>query len=361
MRSSSLNAVVVHGGGPTSVLNASLTGVVDAWHGSMLYGARFGVEGLLSDDLLDLRGIDPARDTPGSVIGSSRHRLTEPDHDRLIGQLRSRDIHVCFFTGGNGSMAAARGISRHARAAGYELQVIGIPKTIDNDLQVTHHTPGYASTANFFVNAARDAGIDNRSLPSRICVLETLGRNVGWIAAATACARTGPDDAPHLIYFPERPRSLERIASDVEAVYRRLNRAVVVVCEGQVDETGQPFGADVDQGLASNLGHMLARGISKMLGLRVRADKPGLIARSSTTFALERDRRESWECGRAAVEAASHGEGDVMVALKEDGSTFLTSLDSVAGIERGMPVEWISEAGNDVAPEFLRYAEPLIS
>jgi ATP-dependent phosphofructokinase / diphosphate-dependent phosphofructokinase len=343
-------AVVVHSGGPTAVLNASLAGVVDSY-GDRLYGARFGVEGLLSGNLIDLAGVQVPAKQAGSVLGSSRRRLTDSDYDVLIAQLRRRDIHTIFFTGGNGSMAAALAISR---SCGYELQVIGIPKTIDNDLLVTHHSPGHASTAHFFACAARAAGLDNQSLPSPICVLETLGRNVGWIVAATSFARADPDDAPHLIYFPERPLSLDRIASDVEAVYRRLGRVVVAVCEGQLDETGQPFGADLDRELASNLGHTLARRISAKLGLRARAERPGLTGRSCRS--CERDRNESYACGRAAVLAARNGEAEVMVCLNEDSTTFLTPLESVAGLERLMPIEWISESGNDVTPEYQRYA-----
>ena len=224
---------------------------------------------------------------------------------------------------------------RAALALSSELRVIGIPKTIDNDLMVTDHTPGYASTARFFACAARDAGVDNRSLPSPICILETLGRNTGWIVAATSLSA----DAPHLIYLPERRVSLDRIAADTEAVYRRLGRCVIAVCEGQLDERGEPFVADLDRELASNLGHTLAKQLSAKLGLRARAEKPGLTGRSCA--AVERDRREAWACGTAAVEAALAGESDVMVALRADGSIFLTPLGTVAGFERPFPVEWL--------------------
>jgi 6-phosphofructokinase len=160
--------------------------------------------------------------------------------------------------------------------------VIGIPKTIDNDLAITDHTPGYPSAARFFIHAARDIGLDNRALPTPVCILETLGRNTGWITAATALARADADDAPHLIYFPERRVSLDRMAADVEGVYRRIGRVVIAVCEGQLDETGQPFGADVDRPesavhrLSSNLGHTLANALARKTGLRARAEKPEL-------------------------------------------------------------------------------------
>jgi 6-phosphofructokinase len=308
-------AVVVHSGGPTPVLNASLQGVIEAFDGGELYGARHGVEGLLSGDLIDLKH------TPVTMIGTSRRRVT--DYERLFDQLRARDIHTLFLTGGNGSMAAGLSISRHA--GNYELQIIGIPKTIDNDLLVTHHTPGYHSTANFFIGAARDAGFDNKMLPSPICILETLGRNVGWIVAATAFARNEPDDAPHLICYPERMLDLDRMAADVEAVYRRLGRCFITVCEGHPS-------ADA-----------LAPQLSARLGLRVRAERPGLTGRSCTACVKERDRREAYECGRAAVAAAERGEHDVMVALHADGSNFLTSLESVAGKQRALPLEWIDD------------------
>ena len=355
-------ALIAHGGGPTAVLNASLAGVVDECRtrASTLFGARFGLTG----EWQDLLTVSPDKiaaiaATPGSAIGSTRARLSPDDLTRLVDHLRREDIQVVFYTGGNGSMQTALELSQH-------FQVIGIPKTIDNDLLVTHHTPGYASTGCFFACAARDVGADNRSLPSPICVLETLGRNSGWIVAATALARKTPDDAPHLIYFPERPVSLDRMAADVETVYRRLGRVVVAVCEGQLDDRGSPFGANVDRAespvhrLSSNLGHTLARLLSEKLGLRARAEKPGLLGRSCGPFTRERDRREAYECGRAAVRAAAEGQTGIMIALDANGGTFSTPLESVARLERMVPHDWISPAGNDVESAFLDYATPLI-
>jgi 6-phosphofructokinase 1 len=237
---------------------------------------------------------------------------------------------------------------------------------------VTDHTPGYPSTARFFAFAARDVGEDNRSLPSPLCVLETLGRNAGWIVAATSFARRHEDDAPHLIYFPERPVSLDRIAADAERVYRRLGRAVIAVCEGQIDESGQPFGAAVDRPdvaqhrLASNLGHTLAQLLAAKTGLRARAEKPGLLGRSCGPFASPLDRAEACECGRAAARAAMEDRSACMVAIRRESdqpyrsSTFLAPLETVAGQERTLPLEWIAPKGNDVLPAFRDYARPLI-
>lgn len=368
-----LNAVVAHGGGPTAVINASLAGLIEECRarGYGLHGARYGLAGLLSGDLVDLLALDAdlvrrIGEAPGSALGSSRLPLTEEDYARLLDVLRRADVHTFFYTGGNGSMNTALGIAQHARDAEYDLQVIGIPKTIDNDLCVTDHTPGYASTARFFAGAARDVGEDNRSLPSPVCVLETLGRNAGWIVAATSLARHRDDDAPHLIYFPERCLSLDRIAADVERVYRRLGRVVLAVCEGQLDDAGRPFGADVDragspeQRLASNLGHTLARLLSEKLGIRARAEKPGLLGRCCGEFAVPLDRQEAFACGRAAAVAAGEGHTGAMVALRRDSTTFLTPLETVARVERLLPPDWIHPEGNDVMPAFREYAAPLV-
>ena len=375
------NAAIAHGGGPTAVLNASLAGVIEQWTqlagNAALYGAWRGIDGLLSDTFLDLTNQDAEtladlQTSPGSAIGSSRRKLEPADYERILAVFRARDIRTFFYTGGNGSMGTALAVERFARGTGYELSVVGIPKTIDNDLHVTDHTPGYASTARFFACAARDLGEDNRALPSPVAVLEVLGRNAGWVTAATALARGAEDDAPHLIYLPERRVSLEQVAADVRAVHARLGFCVVAVCEGQLDESGRPFGAEVDRPdvpqhrLASNLGHTLAKLITERTGLRARAEKPGLVGRSCAPFAAAVDRQEAFECGRAAVRAAFEGHSGVMVALRRDAdspyasSTFLTPLDTVAGRERLMPREWIAPAGNDVGAGFLEYVRPLV-
>jgi len=375
------NAVVAHGGGPTAVINASLQGLVEEFRrrspGQALYGARYGLSGVLRENFLDLLACDPdlirrAGEAPGSALGSSRLALADGDYGRILEVLRRAGVRTFFYTGGNGSMETALRLARHAHEARYELQVVGIPKTIDNDLCVTDHTPGYASTARFFACAARDVGADNLSLPSPVCVLETLGRNTGWIVAATSFARRFEDDAPHLIYFPERRLSLDRIAADVERVYRRLGRAVLAVCEGQLDDRGLPFGADVDRAesglhrLASNLGHTLARLLSGKLGIRARAEKPGLLGRCCGPFASPLDRQEAAACGRAAAAAAAEGASNVMVALRRESNapyraaTFLTPLETVARQERLLPEGWIHPDGHDVLPGFQEYAAPLI-
>lgn len=372
-------AVVAHSGGPTPVINASLLGIVEEsrLHPQItaLYGARFGIAGILSEDFIDLyrqpeATLQAVARTPSSALGTSRREVGTPDLERVLSVFRAHDIRYFFYNGGNGSMGTAHQVQSMASAVGYDLQVIGIPKTIDNDLLETDHTPGYASTARFFASAVRDIGADNRALPGQVEFIEVLGRNVGWLAAATSLARAEPDDAPHLIYFPEQRLPLNKLLSDVERVFRRLNRCVVAVCEGQLDEHGEPFGADTRSGsrgsLAMNLAHRLALLVMERLKIRARSEKPGLLGRACTGCISEIDWNEARCCGKAAVSAAARGEtGKMVTLLRRSGTEYiaetgLTGLDRVAFFERPFPAEWRNGDGNDVSPQFRDYAAPLV-
>jgi ATP-dependent phosphofructokinase / diphosphate-dependent phosphofructokinase len=366
-------ALVAHSGGPTAVINASLLGVVEEARRHRridgLWGARFGIDGILREDFADLSRLSAEKlqaigRAPSSALGTSRREVTPAEVERLVGILRARDVRHFFYTGGNGSMGTAAQIAAAAAAMQYGLQVVGIPKTIDNDLEETDHTPGYATTARFFACALRDIGGDNRALPGQVEFVEVLGRNAGWLVAATALARHAADDAPHLIYFPEVRLPLDRLLGDIEAVYRRLGRSVVAICEGQLDEHGEPFGADERAGsrgkLAMNLAHRLSMVAAERLGLRTRSEKPGLLGRSGLAYPCPRDWQDAYACGSAAVRAAMEGQSGVMVTLAHDGSTGLAPLEKVAFVERLFPAEWRSEAGNDVRPEFLDYVRPLV-
>jgi 6-phosphofructokinase 1 len=371
-------ALLVHTGGPTPVINASLLGVCEEarQHREIkcLYGARFGFEGVLNEDFIDLSSqtpeiLDAVGRTPSSALGTSRRELSEEDLERILAVLRARGVGFLFCTGGNGSMETARQLWKLAGDTEYELQVVGIPKTIDNDLMETHHTPGYGSTARFFACAARDIGADNRALPGQVEIIEVLGRNVGWLAAATSLTRRNPEDAPHLIYFPERRLPLDQLLDDVNRIYQKLNRCVVAICEGQLDEHGEPFGADARSGsrgsLAMNLAHRLAMLVSQRLKIRARSEKPGLLGRSSAVSISEADWSDSRLCGQRAVLAAVQGRGGNMITLLGPGQpgkpseTGLASLDRVALRERHFPESWRNGAGNDVLPEFRTFAEPL--
>jgi 6-phosphofructokinase len=335
-----------------------------------LWGARFGIDGILREDFVDLLAIDPNRLavialSPSSALGTSRRPVDEETVAAILPVLRARGVDYLFYTGGNGSMGAA---ARIAESSG--VRVLGIPKTIDNDLTHTDHTPGYATAARFFACAARDIGADNRALPGQVEIIEVLGRNTGWLVAATALARCDADDAPHLIYLPETRLPLTQLLDDVDRVYRRLGRCVVAVCEGQLDESGQPFGADVRRSsgrpLAMNLAHRLAMLVSEKLELRARSEKPGLLARSGAAYFSQLDWDEARRAGEAAVRAAISGASGVMITMeREPGSLYsvrcgTVPLATVASAERAFPAEWRNAAGNDVTRAFLDYAEPLL-
>jgi 6-phosphofructokinase len=362
-------ALLIHGGGPTAVLNASLVGAVHACQASprfpRLFGARGGVHGLLHDDWIDLTAL-PAhqlaaiRQAPGSVLGSTRAPFLPAHLPAALARCHQRGIGAVLFTGGNGTMKTAELFHQST-----PLTVVGIPKTVDNDLFGTHHSPGFGSAARFSALALRDIGADNRALPSPVTIVEIIGRNAGWVVAATALARAHPDDAPHLLYFPECPPTLAQICADVQSVYQRLGRVVVAVCEGLRDPQGLPFGADLDRPgdhrheLPSNLAHTLARAVSQATGLRVRSEKPGLLGRSCSLAVSPADAAASYQCGFDAVQAAAQGHSGVMIALTPTGETTTVPLATVAGAERLVPRSWLSPAGNDVTPELLRYLAPL--
>ncbi len=373
--------VVAHGGGPTHVINASLAGVYDECrrHSAFtaLYGAQHGIAGVIQEEFFDLSKQDSQlmaaiRRVPSSALGSTRRKVSRDDYERVLAVFRAHNVRYFFYNGGNDSMDTANRIAHFAREIGYELRTIGIPKTIDNDLTKTDHCPGYGSAARFIACALRDIGGDNRALPAPVEVVEVMGRNAGWLVAATALARSEPDDAPHLIYLPEHRLSADRLMVDVQNVLDRLGRVVIAVCEGQRDEHGEPFGADMaaedgfQHRMTGNLGHLIGELITKKLKLRSRSDKPRLLGRSSVPFASTSDRDEAYLCGQAAVRAAVEGESGRMVSLvREPGpdyrcTTSLVPLEEVANVERLFPEEWIHPSGNDVLPPFLDYVSPLV-
>ena len=371
-----MRGLLVHSGGPTPVINASLVGLVEEarLHAEItgLYGAAFGLEGVIQEKFFDLfaqseETLQAIAAMPSSVLGTSRLNVGDAGIEQVLRVCRAHQIRYLFYTGGNGSMATAAQI---AATAGDSLQAIGIPKTIDNDLLETDHTPGYATTARFFACAVRDIGADNRALPGQVEFVEVLGRNSGWLVAATCLARNHPDDAPHLIYFPERRLPLEQLLDDVDRVYRRLGRCVVAVCEGQLDEHGEAFGAHERSGsrgrLAMNLAHRLAILTGERLKLRSRSEKPGLLGRSWWSDEPRLDRAEARLCGAAAARAACEGYGGVMVTLIRGRgpeyrvSTGLAPFEKVASGERLFPAEWWIAAGNDVTAAFRDYVIPLV-
>lgn len=369
-------ALVVHGGGPTAVMNASLAGVVEAAAAraqiSGVLGAVRGASGILNENFLDLSAEADWHQialTPGSALGSSRQQLAAPDFERMISVCRRLNVRYLFVTGGNGTMEMALRLVEAAKESRHECRIVGVPKTIDNDLAGTDHSPGFASCARFFATAIRNIGADNRALPG-VTVVEVLGRNVGWLTASTMLARETDDDAPHLVYLPERRIALSSLLGDVDCIYRKCGRVVVAVCEGQLDEKGEPFGADARvtsrRPLALNLAHVLSRHIERELGISARSEKPGLLGRSCAALASAVDRQEALSCGRAAVAMATSGLSGVMVSLRRTAGSVYHSetghvpLEEVVDRERPLPEQWLPSDPTAPVADFLDWLKPLV-
>lgn len=378
--------VIIHGGGPTPVLNASLYGAVrEALRQPQIrsvYGAIGGVRGLLEDRLVDFRAV-PERDlerllvTPASAIGTARDPLSAEDYAAIVRKCSQLGIQWLLYNGGNGSMEACGRICAAAAGNGQSpLYVVGIPKTIDNDLAATDHAPGFGSAARYLATTTAEIGQDVRALPIHVCIIEAFGRNAGWIAAASALARRQPDDAPHLIYLPERPFDEEQFLKDVQALHEQLGGVVVVVSEGLKNRDGQPIVPPVFQvGRSVYYGDVSAYLVSlviRRLGIKARSEKPGLCGRSSMAHVSPVDRAEAIEAGAAAVRAACSGHSGVMVAferLAADGPgtpgayasrTTLVPIEAAMLYERTLPDAYINAAGNDVTPAFVDWCRPLL-
>lgn len=372
------NLLVVHGGGPTAVINASLKGIIDEAkrHDEIdgIFGAAGGVDGIFSQRFIDLRHlpnnvVERLPYTPASFIGTSRRHLEDSDYEVLVAILRRHNIKYLLLTGGNGTMDTCNKLHHVAEDKG-DIIVVGVPKTVDNDLAITDHSPGYGSAARYAAVSVAEAGLDVAALPIHICIIELMGRNAGWIAAASALARRQPGDAPHLIYLPERPFVEEEFLHDVKRWHEQKGGVVVVVAEGLRGPTGEPIVAPVSQtkrdAYSSDVSAYLARLIMDKLNIKARSEKPGILGRSSIALQSSVDRQEAEKVGVAAVRAALDGLSGHMVMLRRLSSdpyeciTDLVALDEVGLVERHVPDEYIASSGNDVTPAFVEYCKPLI-
>jgi 6-phosphofructokinase 1 len=380
--------VVGQSGGPTPVINASLAGVALAARQqpeiSGVYGLVHGIEGALKEELIDLgqeseETLQRLIDTPASALGSCRHKLSDEDYDRVLALFQAHNVRHFVYIGGNDSMDTCHRISALAEAAGYELQVMGVPKTIDNDLAVTDHCPGFGSAARFLALAARDTGRDQEAMATfeDVTVLEAMGRNAGWLAAASALGKQDEADAPHLIYAPEVAFDEGQFLDEVSRIHRRLGRVFVVVCEGVRDGEGRPVGEHQMKGRRDAFGHTLhtmTTGVAayladlagEKLGLRARFLRPVLIGRAMSACVSETDRREALQVGQAAVTHLVAGRSGLMVTLERVSNepyrceTGVAPLAEVANAEKLLPPEFIDETGVMVTPAFREYALPLI-
>ncbi len=383
------NILVAQGGGPTAVINQSLVGVVlearrQAGIGQ-IYGARHGVRGIVNEDFIDLRhetahNLEAVAATPASALGSTRDKPDAAYCQKMLRVLQAHGIGQFFYIGGNDSSDTVRIVSEQAQAAGHPLRCVHIPKTIDNDLVGSDHTPGYPSAARFVAQAFAGANLDNAALPG-VYLAVVMGRHAGFLTAASALGRCRADDGPHLIYLPERVFELPRFLAEVQAVYSRLGRCVVAVSEGIHDAAGNPILAQLTPTLERDahgnvqlsgtgaLADLLCDQIKAQLGIqRVRGDTFGYLQRCFLGCVSDVDQHEAREVGQRAVQFAAWGdalgrfEGSVAIVRSGDYAVDyqLLPLATVAGKTRVMEDEFISERGSDVTEAFVRYLRPLL-
>jgi 6-phosphofructokinase 1 len=381
------NVLVGQSGGPTAVINASIAGVVsEALNHECIeeiYGSLNGVLGILNEDFVDLASesqqtIRGLRHTPGAALGTCRYKLKKiQDFERVLEVFKAHNIRYFFYAGGNDSQDTADKISKLAQEQGYDLRVIGIPKTIDNDLPVTDHCPGYGSVIKYICTTVREVACDNEAMGQGdlVQIVEVMGRNAGWIAAGAALAkrRDHPHDPPHLIYLPEVAFTTEKFVADVQRVLKREKYCLIVVGEGLVDPDGNYISAD-DK--TDAFGHAQLGGAAEYLqslvgqnlpGVKARTVKLGMAQRAAAHAGSKADADEAFLAGQAAVKAAVlEAETDKMVTLLRADTdhygceTGLAPLADIANGVKKLPREWINEDGVSMSHQFVRYAQPLI-
>jgi len=380
------NVLVGQSGGPTSVINASVAGIIaEALNHDCIeeiYGALNGVLGILQEDLVDLAAesqqqIRALRHTPGAALGTCRYKLKkQQDFERVLEVFKAHNIRYFFYIGGNDSQDTADKIAKLAQQQGYDLRVIGVPKTIDNDLPVTDHCPGYGSVIKYLATTVREIACDNEAMGQGdlVSIIEVMGRSAGWIAAGTSLAkrRDHPHDPPHLVLLPEIPFAEEKVLEDVRRVLKREKYCMIVVAEGLVDTDGNYLAAD---SATDAFGHAKLGGAGDALGqiieaaiptAKVRVAKPGLMQRAAAHAASKTDADEAFMAVQAAVRAAVGGETGKMVTLVRGETehytceTGLAPLTEIANGVKKLPREWINEDGVSMNFQFLRYAQPLI-
>ena len=380
--------IIGQSGGPTSVINASAYGVIrtalDSDVITNVYGAEHGIKGVLNDRLFDMSKEDAGelellKYTPSSALGSCRYKMKDPDEDdtdykRILEVFKKHDVRYFFYNGGNDSMDTCNKISKFMQKSGYECRVMGVPKTIDNDLFGTDHCPGYASAAKYIATSCMEVYQDARVYDTgMICIIEIMGRHAGWLTAAAALAAeygAGPD----LIYLPETDFDMEQFLSDVARVYKERGNCMVAVSEG-IHYANGSFVSEAKTSATDGFGHaqlgglaaLLANVVKEKLGVKVRGIELSLLQRCGAHLASETDIEESFMAGKAAVENAVAGMTDKMVAFERGEinghyacKTKLLNLTDVANFEKKVPLDWINEAHNGVTHDFIDYALPLI-
>ena len=373
------NLLIVHGGGPTAVINASLYGaILEAKKHTELthiYAAKNGTGGLLKEDLIELEHVSECDlelllRTSGSAIGTSRDEIEQEDYDNMSEILAKKNIEYVLFNGGNGTMDTCGKLYKTCKNKGMDIKVMGIPKTIDNDISITDHSPGYPSAARFLAQSVKEICADVKGLPIHVVVVEALGRNAGWITAASALAESEDGMGPDLIYLPERPFEEDKFIEDVRRLLEKKKGIVIVASEGLKNAKGEPIVEPVYRTERAiyfgDVSAHLANLVIKRLGYKARSEKPGLLGRASIGLQSQVDREEAILAGELACQAALQGESGKMVAFRRVSTNpyviepFLVEIDEVMMYERIMPDEYINKDGNGVTESFKEWCRPLI-
>lgn len=380
--------IIGQSGGPTAVINASAQGVIQTALKNpaitRVLGAAHGIKGVLSDQLYDMALEDPneldlLQYTPSSALGSCRYKLASPEQDetdyqRILEIFQKYDVRYFFYNGGNDSMDTCNKISKYMQKVGYPCHIIGVPKTIDNDLFGTDHCPGFASAAKYIATSCMELYHDARVYDTgTVVVVEIMGRHAGWLAGAAGVA-TWAGAGPDLVYLPEVDFDLDAFLRDVERIYREKGNCLVAVSEG-IHYADGSFVSEATTSATDGFGHaqlgglavMLADLVKQKLGVKVRGIELSLLQRCASHLASQTDLNEAYLAGQAAVEAATSGITDKMVAFdcSREGGTYrcdvkLIDLTTVANVEKKVPRSWINAEGNGVTQEFIDYTLPLL-
>lgn len=379
------NIAAAQSGGPTSAINSSLAGIfteaLKQPEIDTVYGSINGIEGVLGDEFVDLGkiltsdyDIDLLMKTPSTVLGSCRFKLKDPleddsDYRRAAENLTRRGVKAFFYIGGNDSMDTVMKLDKWFRENGVDIKVIGVPKTIDNDVAETDHTPGFGSAAKYVAASLQEIIRDSRvySIPS-VTIVEIMGREAGWLAASSCVLRANGEPAPHMIYLPEADFSADKFISDIREAQKRYKAVIIAVSEGI--SIGEGFSSELTDAFGhkylSGVGKYLEKLVGDEIGCKVRSIELNVMQRCSSHIASLTDISEAKEIGEAAVRAAMAGESGVMMIFRRISNNpyrveiVTASVDGVANKEKLFPAEWINAEGNNVTVDALDYFLPLI-
>jgi len=382
------NMIIGQSGGPTAVINASLAGAIEFGLQSdkvdTVYGMINGIEGLLEENIINLSAmfenlpheLNRLKHSPAMFLGSCRYKLGDDTDEfkKVFEILKKNNIGYFLYTGGNDSMDTVKKLSAYAAENGIDVKVVGIPKTIDNDLVGIDHSPGFGSAAKYIATCVREVAYDTSIYSVKsVHIIEAMGRNAGWIAASSVLARQDNMPAPHFVYLPEVTFSVDKFIRDVKSALDEFNSAIVVVSEGITDENGN-FISEAQDKTTDQFGHERLSGaaaylktvVEERIGCKVRALEPSVLQRSAGHIVSLNDVNEAFNLGTVAARAATKGETGVFATLRRTSDKpycveyYTDKVDLVANQVRTVPREWINQEGNDVTEEMVRYLKPLI-